>query len=64
MKDKKSVIAAISGAITAYMQEEEGVLAARRLPPANLLFNLWGLAGRQEIMNRRQLWQLRIVRPR
>jgi len=32
--------------------------------PANSSVNLWGIAGRQEIMEMRRLWQLRIPRPR
>jgi hypothetical protein len=29
---------------------------------ANTLVNLWGIAGRREIMETRRLWQLRIPR--
>jgi len=30
--------------------------------PANTPVNLWGIAGRREIMETRRLWQLRIPR--
>jgi len=32
--------------------------------PARSSVNLWGIAGRREIMEMRRLWQLRIPRPR
>lgn len=32
--------------------------------PVSSAFNLWGLAGRQETMEMRRLWQLRIPRSR
>jgi hypothetical protein len=60
------ILAAISGALQAYMQEEEAVLAAYALPPGPPLpappANLWGLSGRQWAMQTRQLMQRRALR--
>lgn len=63
---KPQVLAAISGAIQAYIQEEEALQAVatqaaaltRPLPPANL----WGISGRQWTMQTRQLLQRRSLR--
>jgi hypothetical protein len=63
---KPQLLAAISGAIGAYLQEEEAILAAalapagpaRPAPPANL----WGSSGRQWTMTTRQLLQRRSLR--
>ncbi|MGQ9689212.1 MAG: hypothetical protein ACUVXF_10560 [Desulfobaccales bacterium] len=56
------VLAAISGAIHAYIQDEEAVLAAAQAavaPPPPPPANLWGLSGRQSMMQMRQLIQRR-----
>jgi len=62
---KPQILAAISGAVQAYIQEEEAMLAAAApaglaapLPPANL----WGISGRQWTMTTRQLLQRRSLR--
>jgi len=60
---KPQIIAAISGAISAYLAEEEAVCQAARLatppgPPAGL----WALAGRQQAMQLRLLMQRRSLR--
>jgi len=61
---KPQVLAAISGAIAAYMADEEacqaaaGYAAAAPGPP----LNLWALAGRQEAMQLRLLMQRRSLR--
>ena len=39
--------------------EEEEVYKIEKMPD---VINLWGIAGRQEIMEMRRLWQLRIPR--
>jgi hypothetical protein len=61
------ILAAMSGAIAAYIQDEEAVLAAAAqvaavaaapAPPANL----WGISGRQWTMQTRQLIQRRSLR--
>jgi hypothetical protein len=63
---KPKIVAAISGALNAYTEEkrlirikEEKVSSVLMVP-----FNLWGIAGRQEIMLKRYLWQLRLNKGR
>ncbi len=65
MAIKPDILAAISGAIGAYIQEEEALLAAAApagvplpAPPANL----WGISSRQWTMQTRQLLQRRSLR--
>lgn len=63
---KPPILAAISGAIQAYIQEEEAMLAAAAQPPGLPLpappANLWGISGRQWAMQTRQLMQRRSLR--
>jgi len=54
------VIAAISGAIKAYIEEKE----LQKVPEEKIVtpiepLNIWGITGRQDIMLQRRLWQLR-----
>jgi hypothetical protein len=59
------VLAAIGGAIQAYIQDEEACLAAAALAPTTAPprpLNLWGLAGRQSAMQMRLLAQRRSLR--
>uniref|UniRef100_A0A7C3UXB4 Uncharacterized protein n=1 Tax=Desulfobacca acetoxidans TaxID=60893 RepID=A0A7C3UXB4_9BACT len=63
---KPQLLAAISGVLHAYIQEEEALLAAAA-PPAGLPLpappaNLWGLSGRQWTMQTRQLLQRRSLK--
>ena len=66
MSIKPQILAAISGAISAYLAEEEACQAAALSlaaaavpgPPPNL----WGLAGRSSAMQLRQLMQRRSLR--
>jgi hypothetical protein len=57
------ILAAITGAISAYIADEEACQAAglAAAPPAPPL-NLWALAGRQEAMQLRLLMQRRSLR--
>ena len=61
---KPQILAAISGAIAAYMADEEACQAAASYaapapgPPANL----WALAGRSQAMQLRLLMQRRSLR--
>jgi hypothetical protein len=62
---RPQVLAALSGALLAYLQEEEALVAAAApaglaapAPPANL----WGASGRQWTMTTRQLLQRRSLR--
>ena len=62
---KPQVLAAISGAIAAYIAEEEACQAAAAgmmAAPAGPPLNLWALAGRQTAMQLRQLMQRRSLR--
>jgi len=60
------IIAAISGAIAAYIADEEACQAAAlsqaAARPAGPPVNLWALAGRQEAMQLRLLMQRRSLR--
>jgi hypothetical protein len=62
MEIDAKVAAAISTAVTAYIEAEsaaeQAAACARFVGP---VASLWGQSGRQEIMRNRQLWQLRIV---
>ncbi|MEW6658574.1 MAG: hypothetical protein AB1424_07920 [Thermodesulfobacteriota bacterium] len=66
MAIKPTIMAAISGAISAYLADEEAACQAAALsaaipipgPPPNL----WGLAGRSEAMQLRMLMQRRSLR--
>jgi hypothetical protein len=65
MSIKPQILAAISGAIGAYIADEEacqaaaaGMATATPGPP----LNLWALSGRQEAMQLRQLMQRRSLR--
>jgi hypothetical protein len=62
---KPQILAAISGAIAAYIEQEEacqaaGMAAAAR--PAGPPVNLWALAGRSQAMQLRLLMQRRSLR--
>ena len=63
---KPQIMVAISGAIQAYIQEEEALLAAAAPPPGLPISappaNLWGISGRQWSMQTRQLMQRRSLR--
>jgi len=58
------VMAAISAAIGAYLEEEAAALtvsaaaAPSQAPYASI--NIWALAGRQDVMFTRRMWQMRI----
>jgi len=66
MAIEPAILAAISGAIGAYIQEEEALMAAAALPAGPALpappANLWGVSGRQWTMQTRQLLQRRSLR--
>jgi hypothetical protein len=59
------IVAAIAGAITAYTEETElwsvGEEKKEALPTVGPI-NLWGIAGRQDLMLQRRLWQLRLCK--
>ena len=58
------VMAAISAAIGAYLQEEAAVLSVSAAEAAPSVapyasINIWALAGRQDVMFTRRMWQMR-----
>ena len=64
---KPQMLAAISGAIAAYIADEEAAcqaaaLAAAAAAAAGPPLNLWALAGRSQAMQLRQLMQRRSLR--
>jgi hypothetical protein len=62
---KPHILAAISGAIAAYIADEEACQAAalgQMARPSGPPVNLWALAGRQEAMQLRLLMQRRSLR--
>ena len=59
------IVAAITGAITAYSEETKlrGVSEEKKeAPPPAEPINLWGIAGRQDLMLQRRIWQLRLCK--
>jgi len=62
---KPQIFAAISGAIAAYIADEEAyqvAAAGLMAPPPGPPVNLWALAGRQQAMQMRLLMQRRSLR--
>ncbi len=67
MPIKPQILAAISGAISAYIADEEVACQAAALPGAAAaapgpLVSLWALAGRSQAMQLRLLMQRRSLR--
>ncbi len=52
MEDDKGIMAAVLAAIDAYLEEEQLAAQAHKV-------RIWPTSGREEIMQRRRLWQLR-----
>ena len=62
MKDKIGVMAAITAAVNAYLEEEARSRQAAALPRRHAAtISMWRVSGRDEIMRMRTLWQRRIV---
>ncbi len=69
MPIKPQILAAISGAIAAYIADEEAAVQAAALPAraaaaaaAGPAVSLWALSGRQQAMQMRLLMQRRSLR--
>jgi hypothetical protein len=67
MPIKPQILAAISGAISSYLADEEAAAQAMALSAAARALpvpppNLWGMAGRAEAMQMRMLMQRRSLR--
>lgn len=60
MKRDKKRAAAVS-AVLAYIREEEAqqAVSAEMPPPGKMVFNAWGIGGRQSQMQLRSLMQLK-----
>jgi len=59
------IVAAIAGARTAYSEETDvkSVREKKRtVPSPGEAINLWGIAGRQDLMLQRRIWQLRLCK--
>lgn len=69
MNVEPKIVAAITAAVTYYMQLQ-AAQAAAQAPPARAVeppkpqapFSAWALSGRQSMMEMRRLWQMRLVR--
>ncbi len=56
------LMAAITAAVHAYIEEQRAAAAEELVaaaPPVERV-NLWAIAGRQDLMMQRRLWQLRV----
>jgi len=67
MPIKPQILAAISGAVSAYLADEAAACQAAQVAVAAAAapgppINLWALAGRQQAMQMRQLMQRRSLR--
>ncbi len=62
-EENKGLVPAITAAVTAYMNIEKEAVAGVSLRKGQAPANIWGIMGRQELMEMRRLWQLRIPRP-
>ncbi|MBI2934740.1 MAG: hypothetical protein HYY29_04135 [Chloroflexi bacterium] len=60
------IVAAITAAVTQYLREEQQAAeiasGAPPLVPATAVSNCWGMAGRDDMMRLRNLWQLGVWR--
>lgn len=56
------LMAAITAAVHAYIEEQRAAAAEELVaaPPPVERVNLWAIAGRQDLMMQRRLWQLRV----
>ena len=59
---KPQILAAISGALAAYLAEEEAAPILTQVAAAGPPLNLWGLAARSQAMQLRLLMQRRSLR--
>lgn len=69
MNVEPKIVAAITAAVTVYMQLQAAHTAAQALPERaaeppkpSAPFSAWALSGRQSMMEMRRLWQMRLVR--
>jgi hypothetical protein len=57
------IIAAITSAVSAYRQEQKALQEKERpvrIPLQTERVNLWAMAGRQDVVFQRRLWQMKM----
>jgi len=61
MKDRKKVLAAVTAGVHAYIESQTKESAPFALRGKREAFppNLWGVDGRQEMMQGKRMWQMR-----
>lgn len=63
MPVNKKVLAAVSAAVSAYLQDEEAALPQKSLAEKPVsTYSPWVVAGRAAAMEMRRSWQLRLAR--
>ena len=62
MKQKTGVVAAITTAVTAYLEQEQQAKIATVSPKLAFEVSPWRLFGRQELMRARIQWRRRVHR--
>lgn len=62
MKPKTGVVAAITAAVTAYLEQEQQAKVAITRPKPVFEISLWRLFGRQELMRARIQWRHKMHR--
>ncbi len=63
MPANKKVLAAVSAAVNAYIQDDEAALQQKTLAERpSQPYSSWVMAGRTSSMDVRRVWQMRLVR--
>ena len=64
MRDRSKVMAAVVGGVNAYLEEEkrDEALSKAQGRRNSFTLNLWGIDGRQEMMQAKRIWQMRWFR--
>ncbi|MGQ9545794.1 MAG: hypothetical protein ACUVTR_01320 [Dehalococcoidia bacterium] len=60
MRSRERIIAAISAAIAAYVEEEDAATVPRLPPKLIKASGSWSSSGREQMMRMRLLWQRRV----
>jgi hypothetical protein len=62
MKNRRKLASAIAGAVMAYIRAEEEARVKEAEKTSGRAVSLWGVGARQDAMQLRKLFQLRLVR--
>jgi hypothetical protein len=62
LKKKEKLASAIAGAIAEYIKQEERARLKKREDSRAALNSMWGQSGRQDTMQLRRLFQLRLTK--